>query len=183
IVAGSVSNLRNGKVYNTACVFDRAGSCIAEYDKTHLFSPMGEDKYFAKGDHLCAFSLDGIQWGLIICYDLRFPELVRSLALQGMEMLFVVSQWPDVRIGHLTALCTARAIENQCYVVNCNGCGTAGETRYGGTSSIVDPWGKTLALAGTEEEILTAECDLSILQNIRTTINVFADRRTELYNI
>ena len=183
IVAGSVANVRNGKVYNTACVFDRSGTCVAEYDKTHLFTPMGEHHYFTPGDHLCRFTLDGISCGLIICYDIRFPELTRSLTVQGVDVLFVVSQWPDLRIPHLRALVTARAIENQMFVACCNSCGSAGETRYGGTSSIVDPWGKTLALAGTEEEILAAECDLSILQNIRTTINVFADRRTELYNI
>ena len=182
IVAGSVSNLRNGKVYNTACVFDRAGSCIAQYDKTHLFSPMGEDQHFAKGDHLCRFTLDGVSCGLIICYDLRFPELVRTLALSGMEMLFVVSQWPDARIPHLRVLCTARAIENQCYVVNCNSCGTAGETRYGGHSGIYDPLGGVLARAGSDEETIYADCDLSALAAIRQAIPVFHDRRPELYN-
>ena len=181
IVAGSVANLRNGKVYNTACVFDRAGSCIAEYDKTHLFSPMGEDKYFAKGDHLCVFSLDNILCGLIICYDLRFPELVRALALQGMEMLFVVSQWPDVRIPHLRALCAARAIENQCYVVNCNACGTAGETVYGGHSAIYDPLGSVLVQAGSGAEGITAACDPDAPARIRNAIPVFTDRRSDLY--
>ena len=59
LVAGSVANVRGGKVYNTACVFDRAGNCVAEYDKTHLFTPMGEHAYFTPGDHLCRFRLDG----------------------------------------------------------------------------------------------------------------------------
>ena len=182
IRAGSVANVRGGQVYNTACVFDRTGACIARYDKTHLFSPMGEDQYFAKGNHLCTFALDGIPCGLIICYDLRFPELVRALALQGMEMLFVVSQWPDVRIPHLTALCAARAIENQCYVVCCNGCGTAGETRYGGHSGMYDPLGSVLAQAGSGEELLTADCDPEASAKIRAAIPVFQDRRPELYN-
>ena len=181
IVAGSVANVRGDQVYNTACVFDRTGACVAQYDKAHLFSPMGEDKNFAKGDHLCPFTLDGIPCGLIICYDLRFPELTRALALQGMEMLFVVSQWPDVRISHLTALCAARAIENQCYVVCCNGCGTAGDTRYGGHSGIYDPLGSVLAQAGSSEEILTAACDPDAPAKIRSAIAVFADRRPELY--
>lgn len=181
IVAGSVANLRQGKVYNTACVFDREGQCIAEYDKTHLFSPMGEDGYFAKGDRLCRFSLDGIPCGIIICYDLRFPELTRSLALAGMEMLFVVSQWPDVRISHLQTLCAARAIENQCFAVNCNGCGTAGQTRYGGCSAVYDPLGSTIAQAGSREEIITADCDLAAVAAIRKAIPVYHDRRSDLY--
>ena len=100
-----------------------------------------------------------------------------------MDILFIVSQWPSVRIPHLRALTTARAIENQCFAVLCNSCGTAGKTVYGGTSSIVNPWGETLALAGTGEETVSADCDLSIVKNIRKTINVFRDRRPELYEL
>ena len=183
IVAGSVSNFRDGKVFNTAMVFDRMGTCIASYDKTHLFTPMGEDNYYTPGDHLCRFTLDGVSCGLIICYDVRFPELVRSLTVPGLDMLFVVSQWPDVRVPHLRSLTTARAIENQMFVVCCNSCGKAGATTYGGNSAIIDPWGETLVLAGTSEQLLSADCDLQILQNIRSTIPVFRDRRPELYNI
>ena len=183
IVAGSVSNVRNGKVFNTAMVFDRDGECIAEYDKTHLFTPMGEHDYYTGGDHLCRFTLDGVKCGIIICYDVRFPELIRKLALQGMDMLFVVSQWPKERIFHLRTLTTARAIENQMFMVCCNSCGTAGKTVYGGHSAIIEPFGKTLVLAGENEEILTAECDLQILNEIRKSIPVFRDRRSELYKI
>ena len=183
IVAGSVSNVRDGKVYNTAMVFDRAGNCVASYDKTHLFTPMGEDNYYTPGDHLCRFTLDGVSCGLIICYDVRFPELIRSLTVPGLDMLFVVSQWPKVRTFHLRSLTTARAIENQMFVCCCNSCGTADGTVYGGSSAIIDPWGETLALAGEKEEILTADCDLQILENIRGSIPVFRDRRPQLYQI
>ncbi len=183
IVAGSVPNLRSGKIYNTACVFDRTGACVAEYDKTHLFTPSGEDDFFTPGDHLCRFTLDGVSCGLIICYDIRFPELTRSLTVPGLDMLFVVAQWPKIRTHHLRSLSIARAIENQMFLVCCNSCGTAGATVHGGNSSIVDPWGETLALAGEAEQILTAHCDLEILTNIRSTIPVFRDRRPELYQI
>lgn len=181
IVAGSVSNVRNGKVYNTAFVFNRDGACIASYDKTHLFTPMGEDKYYTCGDHLCSFTLDGVKCGIIICYDLRFPEMIRKLALQGLDMLFVVSQWPKERTFHLRTLTTARAIENQMFVVCCNSCGTAEETIYGGNSAVIDPFGKTLALAGENEEIISAACDMQILSNIRRSIPVFRDRRPDIY--
>lgn len=183
IVAGSVSNLRNGKVYNTAMVFDRNGDCIASYDKTHLFTPMGEDGFYTPGDHLCRFMLDGVSCGLIICYDVRFPELTRSLTVPGLDMLFMVSQWPKIRTFHLRSLTTARAIENQMFVVCCNSCGTAGETVYGGSSAVIDPWGETVALAGEAETLLCADCDLEILKNIRASIPVFRDRRPDLYNI
>ena len=183
IVAGSVSNVRGSKVYNTAMVFDRTGACIASYDKTHLFTPMGEDNYYTPGDRLCTFTLDGVKCGLIICYDVRFPELTRSLTVPGLDMLFVVSQWPGVRTFHLRSLTTARAIENQMFLVCCNSCGTAGQTVYGGNSAVIDPWGETVALAGEKEEILTADCDLQILANIRGSIPVFRDRRPSLYKI
>ncbi len=183
IVAGSAANMRDGKCRNTAAVFDREGKCIAEYDKIHLFSPMEEDKYFSPGDRLCRFFLDGVPCGLILCYDLRFPELSRSLALNGVQVLFMSAQWPTQRINHMHALITARAIENQMFCVCCNACGTAGDTVYGGNSLLVDPQGQVLAVADGKVQILSAEADLSQLQKIRNSIHVFRDRRPELYQL
>lgn len=183
LVAGSVATKRDGACWNTAYVFDRRGACIASYDKTHLFTPMGEDQYFTPGDRLCRFTLDGVQCALVICYDIRFPELTRTLVLPGLDALFMVSQWPLIRIAHLQALTTARAIENQMFLVCCNACGTAGETVYGGNSRILDPWGNLLCQAGAVPQIISAELSLSILQDIRSSINVFRDRRPALYQI
>lgn len=188
IVAGSVADCRGSKVYNTAYIFDRAGKMIASYDKTHLFSPMGEHEYFAAGDHLCRFELDGVSCGIIICYDLRFPEWTRKLAVQGLDLLFVVSQWPDVRADHLRTLIRARAIENQMYLACCNSCGRTGDTQFGGGSAVIDPWGKVLAEGAlakkdtaSAEEIIEAQIDVSVLEEIRSSINVFRDRRPECY--
>ena len=178
IIAGSVSNIRDGKIYNTATVYDREGTCIAAYDKTHLFTPMGEDKYYTPGSELCTFTLDGVPCGLVICYDIRFPELTRSLTVPGLDMLFMVCQWPKVRTHHLRTLTTARAIENQMFLACCNAC-----TPYGGNSAIIDPWGETLALAGEEETAISADCDLQILSEIRGSIPVFRDRRPEVYKL
>ena len=184
LVAGSVITSRGGRVYNTAYVFDRAGDCIASYDKTHLFTPMGEDRTFAAGDALCRFRLDdGVNCAIIVCYDLRFPELVRTLALPGLDVLFVPAEWPDKRIVHLKTLARARAIENQMFLALSNGCGMANDTRFGGNSGILDPWGEWLAEAGAEETAITAELDLATLTKIRSTIPVFADRRPELYDV
>ena len=183
IVAGSAATNRDGKVFNTACVFDREGACVAAYDKTHLFTPMGEHEYFTPGDHLCTFTLDGVKCGLIICYDLRFPELTRSLVLQGADLLFVPAEWPAVRVAHWQTLNRARAIENQIFLACCNGCGTAGETVCGGSSAIYDPWGEILAQAGAKEEIILADCDFSVKEKIRESINVFRDRCPELYKL
>ena len=181
IVAGSAVTVRDGSVFNTAYVFDRGGACVAAYDKTHLFTPMGEHEYFTPGDHLCTFTLDGVKCGLIICYDLRFPELTRSLVLQGADLLFVPAQWPALRRAHWQTLNRARAIENQIFLACCNSCGRAGDVVYGGSSAIYDPWGSVLQEAGAEEEIITADCDFSVQEMIHSSINVFRDRRPELY--
>ena len=183
IVAGSVSDLRDGNVYNTAYIFDRSGRRIASYSKTHLFTPMGEDKAYAPGDSLCTFILDGVPCAILICYDLRFPELARSLALQGAQLLFVPSQWPAERLHHLHSLLAARAIENQMFVACCNSCGSTENTKFGGESMILDPVGMEIAHAASREETLIADIDISSVSAIRQSINVFHDRRPELYRL
>ena len=179
IVCGSVANRRADGFYNTAYVFNRAGEVAAEYDKTHLFTPSGEHEAFRAGESVCRFTLDGRPCGLIICYDIRFPELTRTLALEGVELLFVPAQWPEKRTMHLETLARARAIENQMFLALCNS--AAGDTACGGHSAIIDPWGEYLARAGGGETTITGEADFSVIQDIRSSINVFRDRRPELY--
>lgn len=181
IVAGSVSTLRDRCIYNTAYVFDRAGACIAQYDKTHLFSYQGEDKFYTSGDSLCIFSLDGVPCGLVICYDIRFPELIRTLALRGIEVLFVPAQWPAVRRYPWETLLAARAIENQIFVAGCNSC--ASDTQCGGSSRILDPLGTVLAAAGDSETIISATIDPCMVADTRAKITVYRDRRPELYQL
>ena len=181
IVCGSVANRKADGFYNTAYVFDRTGAVIAEYDKTHLFTYAREHEYFRPGDHTCRFTLDGKSCGLIICYDLRFPELTRSMTLEGVDLLFVVAQWPAKRTSHIVTLARARAIENQMFLALCNS--AASDTACGGHSAIIDPWGEYLAQAGDSEATITSELDFSVIEGIRSSINVFRDRRPELYKV
>ena len=183
IVCGSVTNRRAEGFFNTAYVFSRTGAVAAEYDKTHLFTYAGEHEHFSPGWHTCRFTLDGRNCGLIICYDLRFPELTRALALEGLDLLFVPAQWPDKRSMHLQTLARARAIENQMFLALCNSVGAAGDVRCGGGSALLDPWGEYLARARDEEEIITGTADFSVIDGIRSSINVFRDRRPELYGV
>lgn len=182
LVAGSVLTHRGGRLYNTAYVFDRAGDCIAEYDKTHLFSPSGEGEAYAAGDRIVTFPLDGVVCGVMICYDLRFAELARVLALAGAKVLLIPAQWPRQRTEQMLALLRARAIENQMFVAICNGGGEAFGTRFGGRSAIVDPLGNTLARAGRDEKIITATIDFEAQKRIRNELPVFSDRRPSLYS-
>jgi predicted amidohydrolase len=181
IVPGSVLTRKSGALCNTAYVFDRAGTCIAEYDKMHLFSPSGEGKAYAAGEKIVTFPLDGVTCGIMICYDLRFAELARVMALSGANVLFIPAEWPIQRKEQMLTLLRARAIENQQFAALCNGCGTAFGTQFGGSSAIVDPLGNILAKAGQREKIICAEIDFSAQEKIRKDLPVFLDRKPKLY--
>ncbi|MDF2717468.1 MAG: nitrilase [Paenibacillus sp.] len=181
VVAGSVAELDGERVRNTIYAFDREGNRTAEYSKIHLFRLMDEEKYLHAGDRPGLLDVDGVLSGMMICYDIRFPELTRKLALGGAKLLFVPAEWPHPRLHHWKTLLTARAIENQMYVVACNRVGTSGTTSFFGHSMVIDPWGEIMAEGDESERILTAEIDLSVVDKVRSTIPVFADRRPELY--
>mgnify|MGYP000306645884 CR=1 FL=1 len=183
IVGGSISNNVDGKVYNTNYVFNRKGELVSEYRKIHLFSPSGEHNYFEHGREISIYEIDGVKAATVICYDIRFVELIRTLALKGIEILFVPAQWPHPRLEHWRTLLKARAIENQMFVAAVNGVGEAGKLEFCGTSMLLDPWGKVIAGAEEDEGIITGEIDLSIIKDIRERINVFRDRRPEVYEL
>lgn len=113
---GSVLSLRDGRVYNRAQIIDREGRYAAGYDKIHLFRLMDEDRYLAQGKEALWFELGGMRCAAAICYDIRFCELIRKLAVGGAEALFVSAEWPLPRREHWVTLLRARAIENQMYV-------------------------------------------------------------------
>lgn len=181
IVAGSVADLHDGKVYNTAFVFDRNGDCVASYDKTHLVFP-DEASIYEEGDRLCTFMLDGVKCGIIICNDLKFPEPIRKLALEGIKILFVPSAWDVGGMFRLRPLRLVRAIENQFFVINCNSCCTTDKKVNAGESEVIDPRGNVIVIAGSKEEILSAECDLQLVEKAHSGgQSIFLRRRPELY--
>ena len=155
IVAGSAANIRNGKCYNTACVFDRNGALVCEYDKTNLFYPMDEDKYFTPGNGPCTFTLDGIKCSVIICFDIRFDNPVKA-ASESSDIVFTVSQWPAVRTDQLEKLARSHAKKYGVYYAVCNSCGTANETVYGGKSLFCGKDGEVILKADKSEEIISA---------------------------
>ncbi|XID94370.1 carbon-nitrogen family hydrolase [Paenibacillaceae bacterium WGS1546] len=183
VLAGSIAELREGDaVTNTARVFDRTGKETAEYSKIHLFQLMNEHLHLAAGATPGLFELGGVPAAVMICYDIRFPELARKLALNGAKILFVPAEWPHPRLHHWRTLLQARAIENQMYVVACNTVGESGGANFFGHSMVVDPWGEIVAEAEERETILVAELDLGLVDEVRGRIPVFADRRPELYS-
>ena len=182
IVAGSVAvKQADGTFANRSFVFNRNGEVVHHYDKLHLFRLMDEEQFLQQGVHSGEFRMDDISFGIMICYDIRFPELARKLALGGAQILFVPAQWPNPRKNHWRTLLQARAIENQMYVVACNRVGVSGDTSFFGSSMVIDPWGEVLAEGGEQEQILRVAIDLELVADVRKRIPIFADRRPEFY--
>ncbi|TSB44658.1 carbon-nitrogen family hydrolase [Alkalicoccobacillus porphyridii] len=182
-IGGSVANQKNDGIYNTALVVNKQGELVYEYDKVHLVPMLNEPAYLQEGQTLAkVFELDGIKMGIIICYDLRFPELTRALALEGAQVLHIVAEWPEARTSHWQALQAARAIENQCYVVSSNVIGTHDGVEFAGRSMVIDPLGKVLAKAPQQqEETLTINLQLTQVPQVRQDVPVFKSRRADLY--
>ena len=167
IIGGSVIVQSGGKIFNRSLVANRRGELVATYDKTHLFSFAHEHDVFSAGNEVVTVELDGVTCGLAICYDLRFPEFVRRLALNGAEIIFVPAAWSLKRLTPRRILTKARAIENQIFVVFVNSAGI---------SEIVNPGGEVVAECERGEELLTAEIDLRERAKIIANMNLLADR-------
>jgi predicted amidohydrolase len=180
LVAGSILCRDGPRTFNRAFVFDRAGAELAACDKVHLFSPMGEDDPISPGREPGRFELDGLPCGLLICYDLRFPEIVRSLAFGGARILFVPAQWPGSRIETWRTLLRARAIENSVFVVGCNGCGAGSDGPVGGRSMVVGPSGDVRWEAGGEAETGSVSIDPAEVDAVRAALPAF-DHGRERY--
>lgn len=177
VVAG-LSELDGGAVYNALAFLDADGRLLGKYRKMHLYSPppASEHAYCRPGVEPTAVRCLGVDWGLSICYDLRFPELYRLPAISGAQVLINVAAWPVARPTHWDYLTRARAIENQAFFVAANRAGTDGPFKFLGGSRVVSPMGELLAEAGREEQLITAELDLSEVDSFRTKVPALADR-------
>jgi len=167
IIGGSVIVNDCGKIFNRCYVADRRGEIVAVYDKTHLFSFADEEKIFTAGDKISTVELDGVTCGLAICYDLRFPEFFRKLALAGTEIIFVPAAWSLKRLTPRQILTKARAIENQVFVVFANS---------SGKSEVINPRGEIVTEVDAGEKLLFAEINLSERVEVIATMNLLADR-------
>ncbi|UOE94336.1 carbon-nitrogen family hydrolase [Alkalihalobacillus sp. LMS39] len=183
IIGGSIATMEDEKIYNRALVFNRVGDCIHQYDKMHLVPMLDEHLYLAGGKEKAAiFTVDGIKMGVIICYDLRFPELSRQLALAGAEIIVIVAEWPEARKDHWRILQRARAIENQCFIVSANRVGTYNDVQFCGRSTVVSPWGEEIAEGSMEkEETIIVTIDSTQVPAVRNQVPVFQSRRPNLY--
>ncbi|MEE4165691.1 MAG: carbon-nitrogen family hydrolase [Desulfocapsaceae bacterium] len=177
---GSVAAKTKNGITNRAQIIDREGILQAIYDKVHLVPMLNEDKYLVAGSSVCVQEIEGITFGFTICYDIRFCEFLRKLALGGAQVLVVAAEWPLVRLAHWQALLKARAIENQCYVLAANNV-SMGSAPFAGHSVAHGPDGSTLCQFEFQEGVNQVRVDLQAVEHIRTAVPVFKDRRPELY--
>jgi deaminated glutathione amidase len=191
LVGGSITERRDGreKLSNTSVVFDSDGSISAVYRKIHLFDvEVGGHVYRESdaeepGNEPVVVETEGWSTGLTVCYDVRFPELYRILALQGAELVTVPAHF-TLYTGkdHWELLLRARAVENQYYVA---AAAQIGETQPGrlsyGRSLIADPWGIVVATAPDEETVIAAELDRRRLEEVRAKLPSLASRQADAY--
>jgi len=184
-IASGVSEREGAFIYNSQLVVDANGQVVAKYRKTHLVTaaPLDERGCFSPGNEFSSFTVAGLRLGLSICYDLRFPEMCRKLAVEHRaNVLINSSAWPFPRVEHLRTLALARAIENQSYVIVANRVGTDDGVTFCGSSVIVDPYGVTIAAASADrEEIIQGEISEEVIDSVRSKMSIFAHRRRDLY--
>ena len=181
IVYGFPERGPQGEVYNAAQCIDADGRRCASYRKTHLYGGLDRAMFVAGTALAPLVELQGLRVGLLICYDIEFPENARLLALAGADLIAV----PTANMLEFdivaTTLVPARAFENQCGVVYANHCGREGDIEYGGLSSIVGADGVSLAEAGRDDALLLADLTHEALDTSRRRFPYLADRRPELY--
>lgn len=189
LVGGSVAEVEDGNMYNTCYVFDRHGRQLAKYRKTHLFEAhlptlhSCEADFFAPGDSIAVFDTEFGRMGIAICFDIRFPELFRAMAMRGAELVFVPAQF-TMTTGpkNWEAFTRTRAIDDQIFVAGC--CAATDERihwRSWGHSTVVSPNTETLCEGGTGEEILYADIDLGVVDEVRRSLPTLDLLRRDLY--
>ncbi len=173
IGGGSIAEADRGGVYNTSYTIAPDGTLLSRYRKRKLFPLMDEHIFMQPGAEEALAATEYGTWGSLICFDLRFPDLARSLVLQGATILWLPAEWPNPRLEHWRILLQARAIEDQCFVVACNRVGRDENNSFFGHSLVIDPWGVILAEGGEGEDIVAATLDLSAVAAVRKKIPCF----------
>jgi len=192
LVGGSIPELCEGKVYNTSYVFDPEGKCIARHRKTHLFDiDVAGGQCFRESDALAAgrdvttFETPWGVMGLCICFDFRFEELSRLMALRGAKVIFVPAAF-NMTTGpaHWELLFRQRAVDNQCYTVGTSPARDMSAAYHAwGHSIVCDPWGSVLGQCGENEAVMVTELDMTRIDAVRRQLPILSARRCDLYRL
>jgi len=176
VIAGNVIK-PDDRGRNEALVAGPDGSLLTTFHKLHPFRFAGEDHHYTGGDGVKIFDWNGLKVSPLICYDLRFPEAFRLATKAGAEMLVVIANWPTARVSHWLALLTARAIENQAYVVGVNRVGNDPKNAYPGRSVTIDPRGNTRLDAGDAVGCFPCDIEPQTVREYRANFPALADIR------
>jgi omega-amidase len=182
-LVGSLLERHSGGISNTAALYGPDGVLVGSYRKVHLFRLMREHQYLVPGERAALFPTPWGPTGIAICYDLRFPEFLRAMALAGATLIVVPAQWPEVRLEAWLTLARARAIENELFVAACNRVGEQESSVFPGRSCIVDPLGSVLAEGDDREQLVVAKIDVRQIESARRYLPVYEDRRPEAYHV
>jgi predicted amidohydrolase len=169
-----------GGTINAAFCVERDGTLLPLYAKVHLFGPLGEPEFLKAGSERVVWETSLGRFGAAICYDLRFPEMIRRLAVEGAEALLLPAEWPEPRTAHWRLLTEARAVENGMYVLAANRVGRQGRHGFAGQSRIVTPWGELAASLGAEEGCAAAAVEGARVAEARRLLPVLANRVPEV---
>lgn len=178
IIAGTAAHSRTTPPgLNRALAYDSSGELIAGYSKMHPFSFAGEDRHYVPGPGPVTFELGGQPSSVFICYDLRFPEVFRSVA-RKVKVIYVIASWPAARQEHWATLLRARAIEDQCFVVGVNRVGTDGNgVSHAGGSCVFGPFGEVVFSAGQAVGVYDVELDIALVDRVRAEYPFLDDMR------
>ncbi|TXC78985.1 amidohydrolase [Luteibaculum oceani] len=175
IIAGTVVGNASYGYYNRLFAFFPDGT-INTYDKRHLFSFAGEHEHYNAGKERLVIEYLGWRINPLICYDLRFPVFARNSAVKPFDLQLFIANWPQARVSAWDALLTARAIENQCYLIGVNRVGEDGKgITYNGHSAAIDPYGNYVAGPIENETVLTVELNKKLLDDFRVKFPVLGD--------
>jgi omega-amidase len=181
-IAGSLPETDNDQIFNTMIFIDSDGTIKGKYRKIHLFRLTNEHLHYTAGNKIMIVNSLLGRIGLMICYDLRFPELARAMFLKNADLIIVSAQWPESRRMHWETLIKARAIENQLFMICSNRTGKEDMLCFCGMSMIVDPMGNMLTKAGDEEACVSAEINFEEITKTRRLIPCIKDRHPEVYS-
>ncbi|AXV38147.1 MAG: carbon-nitrogen hydrolase family protein [Methanobacteriaceae archaeon] len=192
IIAGSIPESQGDRIYNTSFTFNPEGKVIAVHRKLHLFDInipgsiyFMESDTLSAGDKVTVFDSKYGKIGVAICYDLRFPEIFRLMALNGANLIIVPGAF-NMKTGpaHWEVLTRSRAVDNQVFVVAASPARNEDLSYVAyGNSMIVGPWGEVITCAGEGEEIIYADLKLSEVEKVRSELPLLKNRRTDIYDV
>jgi omega-amidase len=181
-VLGSFRLKEKESIYNACVAIGPDGAVLGIYKKIHLFSPLAEDALYRPGDDITIFSVGDMEFGVAICYDLRFSSLFHIYASAGVDGVFVPAAWPARRMDTWELFIRSHALEDQMYIIGVNTTGTTPLDVYSGGSMVAGPYGDIVTRAGPGECLTFSRLEGDQVEQARQAIPIARDRKTGLYH-